>query len=117
MNLPPRMYALSLCLLCSPVVAADTAPSAAVGGAASRAYIDPQTKQLAAPPDAETTDRRTLRIRPPDFSRVQTETLADGTVVVQLNGQFRMMSMVERKADGTFALRCLPSAQPVQKTP
>jgi hypothetical protein len=84
----------------------DAAVSArGVGGV--RAYVDPETGKLTSPPD-EAIDRKkpTGGLRAPDVTKLRQEVLADGTVLLHLNGQFHIASTVVRTADGRLEAVC-----------
>jgi hypothetical protein len=81
----------------------STGPSAGV-----RAYFDPAIKQLATPPEGAGANRPEFGPRAPDFNRTRQELLADGTVLLHPNGQFRTVSVVRRAPDGSFKASCEP---------
>lgn len=102
---------------CGVAVGAETTnatPPPAAPSAGMRAYIDPATGRLAAPPAGTTSEDRAAGLRAPDFSRMREERLHDGTVLLHHDGQFRMVSVVRRGADGRLQSSCEPlPAQPV----
>jgi hypothetical protein len=75
-------------------------------GAGVRGYIDPVTKQLAAPPEAAGPTLRSPGVGTPDFNKMREQSLPDGTVLLHPNGQVRTVSVVRRAPDGSFDSTC-----------
>jgi hypothetical protein len=82
----------------------DGKPAGHVGGV--WAYIDPKTGALTEPSNQGDASWSAKSLRAPDATKMREEQLADGTVLLHLNGQFHMGASVRRTPDGRFEATC-----------
>ena len=89
----------------------DSAPIASAG---LRVIVDPQTHELRDSPanaaQAQQIEQTDAQLPRPDYSKMTTETEADGSIVLHNNGQIMMSSSVRLNADGSYEEICAPSA-------
>ncbi|MCI0451597.1 MAG: hypothetical protein L0Z51_04285 [Candidatus Latescibacteria bacterium] len=97
--------------------ATSNVDATAPGGAALRAYLDPETGEIAvglAPAGAPELDPDTQNaLRRDDDGLVQVHH-ADGSVSMDLQGRYQNVSIAHRNADGTFTV-CTDNTESVKQ--
>lgn len=107
--MPRIAVALILVALAAPALADPVAPQAPT--AAMRAYRDPQTGQwVAQPATPEQLAAAQVGLGHRNDALMRAETVPGVGVLLHLNGQVQMSTVVHRDADGHFATSCVTSA-------